>query len=227
MKTKKTLRANIEKKRFIFMEIGIILALVLAITAFEWKSKVNEPPVLVSQGGTYEEETWVKITDPDKIKLPPPPPMFEIVLVENNTTIIDPVEIPTVDVDENTDIGIYIPDDKEEETEDKEYINVQIMPKFRNKHHNEFSKFIAGHVKYPKIAEENQVEGTVYVKFVINEKGNLVNAKIYKGIDPALDEEVLRVVNQSEKWTPGIQNLKPVKVSFIFPVKFELTKNSI
>jgi periplasmic protein TonB len=223
MKTKKTIKANLEKNRFIFFEIGIICSLLLALTAFEWKSMLKDAPVIYISKGNFEDDLGTINFNPDIKKLPPPPPNIEIQIVDDNTAIIERPVILMVEVTGNTEIepGSF---KKADEKPVEEVFRVQIMPKFRNKDHSEFSKFIAENIKYPKIAEENEVEGTVFVKFMIDEKGNLVNPVIYKGIDNALDQEVLRVVRTSEKWTPGIQNLTPVKVSFIFPVKFKLAK---
>jgi protein TonB len=78
-------------------------------------------------------------------------------------------------------------------------------------------------LKYPEIDESTGVEGIVVVKFVIDKKGKLTNAEITRSVDPALDEEVLRVVNLSPKWTPGKQRGILVKVSFEFHVKFKLS----
>jgi protein TonB len=60
------------------------------------------------------------------------------------------------------------------------------------------------------------------VQFAINSKGEVVDAVILKGVDPALDQEALRVIMSSPKWEPGRQRGKPVKVQFTFPINFVL-----
>ncbi|MFN8258621.1 MAG: energy transducer TonB [Bacteroidales bacterium] len=83
-------------------------------------------------------------------------------------------------------------------------------------------KFIAKNVKYPGIAQENGIEGTVYIRFVVTRTGEIGNAKILRGIDESLEKEALRVVNSMPAWTPGKNNGTPVNVWFILPVKFML-----
>ena len=75
---------------------------------------------------------------------------------------------------------------------------------------------------YPEIASENGVSGRVLVQFTVDSKGNVVNAKVLRSVDPALDKEALRVVMSSPKWKPGKQRGKAVNVLFTFPINFVL-----
>lgn len=222
MKTKKTIKASLENKRLLFFEIGIIFSLSVALVAFEWAKESPKIAEISNSGDMAEGDPLPPVTTRDEYKKVPPVPLIQLHIVDNNKVIIDPVELPPAD--RNPDNTLFLPFESEPNVTDSIFQHVEIMPKYRGKHHNEFINFIYEHVHYPELAEQYDIEGTVYVKFVINEKGNLVNASIYKGVDPALDQEVLRVVSLSEKWTPGIQNFRPVKVSFIFPVKFKLIK---
>lgn len=82
--------------------------------------------------------------------------------------------------------------------------------------------FIVENVKYPEQAKKNKVEGKVFVSFVIDEQGNVTNAKVVRTVDPELDKEALRVVNQMQKWTPGKEKGETVKVQFTLPIQFAL-----
>ena len=86
--------------------------------------------------------------------------------------------------------------------------------------------FIYSNVKYPPIARENSVEGTVIVQYVIQKNGTITDAKIMQDIGGGCGEEALRVVNMMnempEKWIPGIQRDKPVAVQYNLPIKFKL-----
>lgn len=83
-------------------------------------------------------------------------------------------------------------------------------------------QFIANNVVYPEEAVKNGIQGRVYVKFVINKKGEVTKAKIARSVHSLLDEEALRVVNLIPDWTPGKQKKRPVDVAFIVPLNFDL-----
>lgn len=97
----------------------------------------------------------------------------------------------------------------------------EIMPAFRGGESALFAYF-AKEIDYPWKAVEWQISGKVYVRFVVDEEGNVVNASVAKGIHPLLDEEALRVVKAMPSWDPGMQNGKKVRVSMVVPVNFVL-----
>ncbi|HNU77152.1 MAG TPA: M56 family metallopeptidase [Prolixibacteraceae bacterium] len=83
-------------------------------------------------------------------------------------------------------------------------------------------KFISEKILYPVIAQENGIQGKVYVSFVVSADGSVRNARIARGVDPVLDKEALRVVNSMPRWTPGKQRGKAVNVSYTVPISFVL-----
>ncbi|MDX1666744.1 MAG: energy transducer TonB, partial [Saprospiraceae bacterium] len=87
-------------------------------------------------------------------------------------------------------------------------------------------EFIYSNIKYPAIARENGVEGTVVIQFVVEKDGTIQNANVVRDIGAQCGQEALRVVNlMNEKglnWTPGKQRGRPVRVQFNLPVKFRL-----
>jgi protein TonB len=85
-----------------------------------------------------------------------------------------------------------------------------------------FKSFMAKHIKYPSLARDNDIEGTVHVQFVIGKTGDIESTKILRSIGGRCDEEVLRVIDLMPRWSPGIQGGRPVKVMYTAPVKFEL-----
>ena len=82
--------------------------------------------------------------------------------------------------------------------------------------------YIANAVKYPVTAQEKGIQGKVYVTFVVGKDGFVKNTSIAKGVDPSLDSEALRVINNLPKWKPGIQKGVPVNVSYTVPINFKL-----
>jgi TonB family protein len=84
-------------------------------------------------------------------------------------------------------------------------------------------KFIKDNLKYPATARKARVEGSVFVEFVVEKNGELVEFKVNKGLQADCDEEALRVMKlfgASQPWNPAMQNGKPVRVRYIIPVKF-------
>lgn len=101
-------------------------------------------------------------------------------------------------------------------------ISVEIMPEFKGGQ-KALEAFLTANIKYPEQAASNQICGTVYVTFLINEKGQISNIKVLRGIGGGCDEEAVRVVKlTSGKWNPGKQKGKPVSVQFNLPVQFKL-----
>ena len=86
----------------------------------------------------------------------------------------------------------------------------------------ELMAFIYGNLKYPRLARENEIEGSVIVEFVVNREGQVVTPKILRGLGGGCSEAVLRVVNKMPQWKPGKQNGRPVNVIYRMPVKFRL-----
>lgn len=82
--------------------------------------------------------------------------------------------------------------------------------------------YIYSHVRYPAIAMENGIQGTVMVAFVVNEDGSVSGVKTVKGVDSSLDKEAERVISTLPRFTPGKQNGKAVKVKYRLPVRFTL-----
>jgi protein TonB len=83
-------------------------------------------------------------------------------------------------------------------------------------------RFIAVNVKYPKIANERNIEGIVYIKFCVTSNGDVDKVSVASGVDPLLDREALRVIRNLPKWVPGEQEGKRVSVWFIVPINFRL-----
>ena len=95
---------------------------------------------------------------------------------------------------------------------------VEDMPKFPGN----VQQWISKNIKYPMIAQENNIQGRVFVQFVIERDGSVTDVKVARSVDPSLDKEAIRVVKAMPKWTPGKQRNKPVRVSYTVPINFQL-----
>ncbi|MGQ7868969.1 energy transducer TonB [Sunxiuqinia sp. sy24] len=226
MELKKSPKADLESKRNIFVQIGLVVSLGLCLLAFEWTTKVEQASSLGTMAEQEVEDEIIPITRQEEVKPPPPPPPPKVVevlnIVEDDVEIEDELEIQDTDIDEETAIEVApVIQEEEEEEEGQVFFIVEDMPEFPG---GELAlrKFIANAVKYPVIAQENGIQGKVYVNFVVDKDGSITNARIARGVDASLDKEALRVVNSLPKWKPGQQRGKAVRVSYTVPINFVL-----
>ncbi|TRX49339.1 energy transducer TonB [Fulvivirga sp. M361] len=221
MEKRKNPEKDLRSKSGLFFQIGLLSAMFLTVCAFEFKSKEISKPVDLSN--IYvEEETIVPITE---IKPPPPPPPKPVVY---NPEVLEPdeleVEVPDVvfDTEEIPDAVIEEIEDLPEEIVPKlPFDIVEDMPEPEGGY-EAFYKFINKNLKYPSQARRVGIGGTVYLKFVVDENGEMVDITIAKGVGAGCDKEVLRIFKNPPKWIPGKQRGVPVKVNQIIPVKFIL-----
>lgn len=102
---------------------------------------------------------------------------------------------------------------------------LDVPPRFKGKNANTFAAWVSARLRYPKEAREAHMDGTVLVQFVVGRNGGVQEVQVLKGIHPALDAEAVRVVRSSPKWSPGIKDGKPVRVTYTAPVIFILPDN--
>ena len=99
---------------------------------------------------------------------------------------------------------------------------VEIKPSFNGGDANEFSKWVNERLIYPAVAKENGVQGRVTTQFTIESDGRLTDIRVLRGVDESLDQEAVRVLSGSPRWSPGIHRGRPVRVTYTFPVIFQL-----
>ena len=229
MEVKKSPKADLENKKLLFREIGMIITLAIVLVAFEWKSYEKAEAVLEAETQVVIEEEAIPITQ----ETPPPPPEAPKIPV-----LSDQIDLVEDDIEVNDDFMISLEDTKDMGVEIMDYVTevyeeeiveeaipfemVESKPSFMGGGQNEFSKWVGKNLVYPEIAKENGVQGKVILSFTLTAEGEITNIKVVRGIDPALDKEAVRVVSKSPKWEPGKQRDRAVKVQFIFPVHFQL-----
>lgn len=99
---------------------------------------------------------------------------------------------------------------------------LDVKPQFRGGDANAFSVWVNSRLKYPASAKKNGIQGKVTLQFTIEPNGKVTNVEVLRGVDKALDEEAVRVVSKSPRWKPGYVDGKPVRVTYTFPVIFQL-----
>lgn len=215
----------------LFNEIGLVVALLVVLGAFEWSTKEKEVSSLEATNTVAVEDEVIPITQ----DTPPPPPeapkepvLSDVIDIVDDNIKVDESLLLTTEDDNSLGVEIkeYIPSGGgEEEVVEEEEIPIAIVeekPKFQGKDANEFTKWVATQIVYPQVAAENGVQGKVFVAFTIGTDGSVSNVQVLRGVDSSLDKEAVRVVSSSPKWTPGKQRNKPVKVKYSFPVNFQL-----
>lgn len=224
MESKKSKKANLERKRNIFLEIGLILSLGICLVAFEWSTPEVSSTSLGNLETTteFEQEVLNTFVEPPKIETIKPDMIIEELIIVDDKTDVESIKFDS-DVKEKNDIKIVLTttDIPEEIIEVIEFFKVEQKPVFPGGEKAMF-QYITSNTKYPDIPKENQIQGKVYVQFVIGVDGSVSNATVLMGVDPYLDAEALRVVNSLPKWEPGKQRGKAVPVSFIIPISFKM-----
>jgi TonB family protein len=114
---------------------------------------------------------------------------------------------------------------KENKSKDGVYFIVEEMPVYPGGD-EALRNDIATNITYPEEAKKAGIQGKVFVTFVVDELGKVTNSKIARGVDPALDKESLRVMNDLKTWKPGMEKGKAVKVSYTIPINFALGDES-
>ncbi len=226
MELKKNDQVNLEKRKGVFFQLGLVIAISLMLIAFEWTSgglSANE----FDTGNTEQiEEEIIPITrqeQPEPPKPPEPPKVTEVLqIVEDDVELEDELQLEDFEIDQETEVEIMEFTEEEEVEEAEIFFIVEDMPSFQGKGQDGFRTWIGNNLQYPEIAAENGISGRVFVKFVVEPDGSISNVSLVRGVDPALDKEAVRVVKASPKWAPGKQRGKPVRVSFTFPINFVL-----
>ena len=223
MEEKKSPKANLENKKLMFTQIGLIISLAVAWVVFEIKS--YDKLEFADVGRTVEvlEEEMVEITKQEQKPQPVevPKQTTQIQVVEDDVEV-DDVEI-NAEVDQNEVIEEYIaPEVEEEEVVEAEIFTiVEEMPEFPGGM-AKLADYLAKNIKYPQMARESGIQGRVFVNFVVEPDGHVSNVNVMRSLGGGCDEEAMRVVKSMPKWKPGKQRGKAVRVSYILPVNFKL-----
>jgi len=208
---------NLKNYYTIFFQIGLIVTMSAMLVAFKvnWQSDGDNKVQVQEQEVVKMEE----VVQTQQTKTPPPPPRPPVPVEVPNDEVIED-EVLDLDAEINLDNPLDVPpppQEVEENQEDEVFIIVENKPELIGGLASLQQK-----VQYPKIAQQAGIEGRVVVQFVVDEKGNVVNPKIVRGIGGGCDEEALRVIKQAE-FRPGTQRGRPVKVQYTLPINFQLS----
>ena len=232
-----TLRKLYKKRMLIATSISIAL-LLMAVSFPLIAGYLNKSRVIVDSTSVYVNLLNVKDDVAPPPPPPPPPPMdinkvkpFTVPIISEDDSVsdgftTDPDKITNNPIDTN-ETNIVVTDSMENKKvkiiDDVSNVplNVEEMPEYVGGD-NARVEFMSKNIVYPTMAKESGIQGTVYVKFVVEPDGSMSNITMLRGIGGGCDEEALRVVRMLPKWKPGKQNGNPVRVWFTLPIKFTL-----
>ncbi|MCK5104802.1 MAG: energy transducer TonB [Cyclobacteriaceae bacterium] len=221
MELKKNPKLDYRKKSALFFNVGLVLSLLMVISAFEWKFVESISVVAFGKSLPGDEIITIPITEH---KPPLKPPLKQIMVID---IVDDDIEIEKIDVDfDAIEVDVIEDvissfDDMKEEDVDVVHDIVESMPSFEGGI-SEFYKFVGKNLKYPAQARRMGIEGKVFVHFVVDKDGSLSDIKVVRGIGAGCDAEVLRIIHKSPKWNPGKQRGRPVRVRMMLPITFKL-----
>lgn len=228
MELKKNPNADLEKRRGLYLEIGLVVILVAALVAFNVKSYDKEEKVQFERQVSEEQEEIIIQTQQEELPPPPPPEMPEVTtemeVVKDDAEIKNEIDMSSFQRQEeatNIEITPVKVEEEEEEAETQIFTVVENDPEFPGGMEALY-KYLRENIKYPQLARENNITGKVYVTFVVERDGSIANPRVLKDIGGGCGQEAIRVVKSMPKWTPGKQRGKAVRVQFNLPVSFNL-----
>jgi protein TonB len=216
----KTDQADLHGRYPLYIEIGLIVALLVLIVAFniEWRGS-DEFDIPEREQEIVEIE---EIEQTKQIEKPPPPPRPQVPVEVPNDEVLDDA---TIDLDAELDLNAEPTapppppepvEEEEEETEPEVFVAVEQMPELIGG-----IRSLQEQIQYPELARKAGVEGMVVVQFIVDQEGNVTEPTVLRGIGAGCDQEALRVVQQA-KFEPGRQRGKPVRVKMSLPIRFSL-----
>lgn len=230
MDVKKYDKYRLDKKRILFFQIGFILSLGIVFLAFELitvKERTNENTDIIELDLEFKPIEIVRI---EKTEPPEPNPenYKKFRIVDNKTK---PEELEnSIKLNRNSYVNpenIEIDDEKVNLPAEFNYLNQKpiFKPgkcKTQKESEAEILKFIQKNIKYPAFAKENNIQAKVYVKFLINKEGKLLEPQVINKTNKILEDEALRVVNKLNDWQAGYKNGVPSQMWYTIPIVFQL-----
>jgi protein TonB len=222
MELKKSKEASLENKKTGFFFLGLVMAAAIVGMAFQLEQFTAEEKVAKQDKKKLNEEIVYDIQQEEEIPeeepevAPPPPEPLEIKEVE------DDIIVPEVDF---SDVGkdiVAVPVEEEKGPVAQPILEIaEIDPIFPGGE-AAMAEFIQKNIVYPPLSVEMGEQGAVFVQFVVNTDGSIVDVKVVKSISDALDAEAKRVIKKMPKWKPGEQAGKPARVRYTLPIQFRL-----
>ena len=222
METRKYPKAEVHRWTQAFFNLGLALSVGAVLVAFEWKSYEVKLPLEFENGNLNLDDFQVPITIQEPPKLPDPVQMPKFESVDDEVEIEDKF---VIDVNLSSDEVIPVveldstPPIIDEGDEIYDYTEVQAS--FKGGMEGWYA-YLKKNLKYPKMEQRAGLEGTVFLRFVINTDGSIENVEVVRSASPGLDAAAKEVVENSPQWEPGRFRGRPVRSRMTIPIKFKL-----
>lgn len=234
MQLKKNPKADLTKNSSLYFAIGLAVVLLISWRAIEWKTYERTGYGYESLNVEDEDDEEVPITEQIKTPPPPPPPAPEVIEIVEDEKEVEEMVIESTET--NQEEIVEVDDIEVEEDFDDDPVpfaiieDVPIYPGCEGVAKEDrrkcFQKKIVKHVKdnfrYPAIAQDLGISGKVFMQFVIDKDGSIVDIKIARSPDDNLAKEAMLIISKLPKMTPGKQRGRAVRVPFSIPITFRL-----
>ena len=225
MELKKNPKVDVNRLRIVLLEIGLIVALLVVIAAFLYTPREVTVEKIDMNYGPVEEQI-TEITRQDQ-KPPEPPKKTEITVITDILNIVTndtkiSTEVDFAEFEEDVEIIQQVAVEDENIEDDQPFVKVEEMPTFQGGDLNKFRNWVQSKVRYPQIAQENNISGRVFLMFVVERDGSLTNIQVLQTPDTSLSDEAIRVLKTSPKWKPGKQRNQTVRVKYTLPIDFRI-----
>jgi periplasmic protein TonB len=225
MEQKKSPKADLENKVFLFFEIGLVISLSIVLTVLNYETTVSDDLIFPEYKGDipFPEEADLKI---ERMQAPADVPVevqkANIIKIIDNKENGGKLDLSSeTDIEETETYGNPEITSEQEVNDNEIYTVIEEIPSFPGGDMERIN-YVRSRLVYPNAAKINSVQGSVVVVFIIEKNGSISNIKIEKGIGSGCDEEAIRVVQNMPNWTPGKQRGKPVRVLLKMPIRFSL-----
>lgn len=215
---------DMERKRGMFIRIGLVCSLLVTFVAFEWETAVPREEILKPDPWEWVDTEFIPVTHSKNEPLQPAPESSRQLIPSPSFVITDhPAPSDTATVAKLPVDIIPIGDTVELVPETEPWTWVEVMPQFPGGE-AALMRFLSDEIRYPEEARKAGLEGAVHLSFVIDEKGDITEVTCLRSPGYTLTGEALRVLELMPRWKPGIQSGHRVKVRMTLPVNFRLIR---
>ena len=231
MNSRKTDKADLEKKKGLYLQIGIVLALSVVWMAFEWKTFEHGPSSLGTLDNVVIDEDMVATNRKPPPPPPPPPVVIDVINIVDDKVEIEEIQLESTELNEDEAIELI---DEIDDDEVYNFVNVESRPIFPGceglptedeRSHCfalETQRFVLKHFKFPEMAIQMGIQGKVWVEFIVDKKGAVTGVSIVRGVDKLLDDEAIRVVKKMPRMKPAKVGGRPVSMRYSLPINARL-----
>ncbi len=213
-------------KRPLFFNLGLFIAIGLCFIAFEHKVYIKDSdriPLDPSNESIFVLEDIKPTIQKPKPKPQIPTSKNAVVNITDEPKVLEKAAEPTPVIDLAGLDDLIAGDEPEVEAVEDPTIHLHVdrSPEFAGGL-DAFYKYVSNNIKYPRKEQRMNIDGRVYLQFVIERDGSLTDIQVLKGVSEGLDKEAIRVLRATPNWIPGSNRGQPVRVRMTIPIYFQL-----